>query len=479
MRGADTQRRVDARASWVAPSWVAVAGLAAVTVLLRVGAFVSPRQMVIDDGVYGVSVIGMRHGLAPYRGVFSAQGPLHFPLLYVGDLLGLRTINAPRVTPVIAGVIAAVAVWAIARRLSNERVAVVAGLLVATTGTMIWTTGQVTGDGPATALAVCAVWAALAYRERPALARAVLTGVLMGAALAVKPLVIAAVIPVGWWLWKHRRLDHLVTAVVVAGLTWLASALPWGLDLVWEQSVKFNTGAGPRFSHSSQLRKLWSTLTDRDMILVVAVALGLLATFLAARKLIARVPGGGREDTLLVVAWTVAAMVLLVMEPAMYRNHLATIVPPLALLFALKPPPLRWFAIALIVTVPWSVVHLHDILWPGDYRGQEKQVVDALRALPAGAQAISDMPGFVWRAGMHTPRLMNDASAKRIAQKSLTTRSVADAAATTPNCAVVIWSARFGDTLPGLREALAREGYRQTLRFRENRELWVKEPCRP
>src|SRR5438477_103899 len=83
-----------------------------------------------DDGVYGVSVVDMRHGLAPYGGVFSAQGPLHFPLLYAGDLLGLRTINGPRVTPVLCGVVASIAVWAIARRLTTPAVALVAGLLV-------------------------------------------------------------------------------------------------------------------------------------------------------------------------------------------------------------------------------------------------------------------------------------------------------------------------------------------------------------
>ena len=73
-----------------------------------------------DDGTYGVSVLDMRHGLAPYRGVFSAQGPLHFSLLYVGDLLGFRTIDGPRVAPMLAGIAATIAAWAIARRLAGR-----------------------------------------------------------------------------------------------------------------------------------------------------------------------------------------------------------------------------------------------------------------------------------------------------------------------------------------------------------------------
>src|SRR5262245_20972480 len=93
--------------------WLTVGALALLTIVLRLPAFLSSRHLVYDDGVYGVSVLDMRHGLAPYRGVFSAQGPLHFSLLYVGDLLGFRTIDGPRVAPLLAGVLATLASWAV------------------------------------------------------------------------------------------------------------------------------------------------------------------------------------------------------------------------------------------------------------------------------------------------------------------------------------------------------------------------------
>ena len=119
------------------------------TVAARLPAFFSARSLVFDDGVYGVSVVDMRHGLAPYTGVFSAQGPLHFPLLYVGDLLGLRTLNGPRVTPMLAGIAATIAAWAIARRLAGPTAGVIAGGTGRHVGIDDLTTGQVTGDGPA------------------------------------------------------------------------------------------------------------------------------------------------------------------------------------------------------------------------------------------------------------------------------------------------------------------------------------------
>jgi hypothetical protein len=487
MRTADSivrRARTQARLLSRAPAWAVAVSLALVAVVLRLPAFFSSRHLLFDDGVYGVSVIDMRRGLAPYTGVFSSQGPLHFPLLYGGDLLGFRTLNSPRVTPVLLGAVAAVGVWAIARRCgARDAVALVAGLLVATTGTMLWTTGQITGDGPATALAVCAVWAAVMHRDHPTIPRALLTGVAFGAAIAVKPLVAAAAIPVGWWLLtsggserRERRVDHLAAAALTSILTWFVLALPWGVSRVWEQSVEYNTGAGPRFSHWSQLDKLWSTLVDRDLVLLVAVALGLVAALLAARRGGDR-PGAHGADVIVIASWLVVTAVVLVMEPAMYRNHLAMIVPPLALLFALRPPPLRWLTISLIVTLPWAVVHLDDILWPSGYSGNAARLVDALRELPDDARAISDDPGFVWRAGLSTPRLMNDTAMKRIMQGSLTTESVTSAAAERETCAVVIWSTRFGRDLPGLRESLADVGYELQERYAVNRELWTKPEC--
>src|SRR5947209_3166326 len=61
-----------------ANGWLVAGALVLLTVALRLPAFLSSRHLVFDDGTYGVSVLDMRHGLAPYRGVFSAQGPLHF-----------------------------------------------------------------------------------------------------------------------------------------------------------------------------------------------------------------------------------------------------------------------------------------------------------------------------------------------------------------------------------------------------------------
>jgi len=464
--------------------WQVMVGLALLAIAVRLPSFLSSRHLVFDDGTYGVSVLDMRNGLLPYREVFSAQGPLHFPLLYLGDLLGLRTIEGPRVTPMLAGIAATVGAWAIARRLAGRTAGLIAGVLVATSGTMIWTTSQVTGDGPAAGLVVCAVWAALVYRDDPRLRRALITGVVMGAALAVKPVVLPAALPVGWWLWSRHRLDHLASAVGAAIVLWFASAVPWGLGRVWQQSIAYNTGAGPHYAKVAQLRKLLSTLGSRDLLVVGAILLALVATIVASRPKSSPPASESkrtlrRDDLIVVTAWTVATAVALVLEPALYTNHLAAIVPPLAILAAILTRTPRLLVALLVLLLPWSAANLHVILWPTGYRGASADLVHSLKALPRGALAIGDEPGFLFHAALATPPLMNDASVKRIDQHLLTTAMIERAAAAKNVCAVVVWSPRFGRDLPGLPAALRRDGLVVAHTYGGLRKLWLRPACRP
>jgi hypothetical protein len=101
-----------------------------------------------------------------------------------------------------------------------------------------------------------------------------------------------------------------------------------------------------------------------------------------------------------------------------------------------------------------------------------------LRALPRDAWAISDDSGYVYRAGLRTPPLLNDPSVKRIDQGLLTTDMVADAARDPRVCAVVVWSPRFAHDLPGLAGRLRADGLEKRS-FHGDRALWLRPDCRP
>ncbi len=131
--------------------------LALVAVAVRLPAVLSSRHLSFDDGVYGATAVALRHGARPYRDVFSSQGPLHHPMLYVADLLGLRTSVAPRVLSLAAGVAITLCVYLAARSIADRRAGLVAAGLATTSGSILAVTTGISGDGPAIAFAVAAV----------------------------------------------------------------------------------------------------------------------------------------------------------------------------------------------------------------------------------------------------------------------------------------------------------------------------------
>src|SRR5918995_94416 len=177
---AERTRAATDRRTW----WIDAAVLAGIAVVLRIPAYVAGRHLTYDDGFFGLSAIEMRDGVVPFRDLFSPQGPLHLPLLYVADLVGLRTTNAPRVLPMVAGAVVTVVTYAAGRRITSRLGAIVAALLVTTSGSVLFTTTGIASDGPALAFAIGAAAVAFGYTQTPTSPRAVAAGALLGAAVA-------------------------------------------------------------------------------------------------------------------------------------------------------------------------------------------------------------------------------------------------------------------------------------------------------
>lgn len=458
-----------------------VAALVAAALALRLPAYFASRTLTFDEGVYASSALAMRGGALPFRQVFSAQGPLHLPLVYGFDLLGGRSLDSPRLVAVAAGLVVTIAVYATGRLIGTRESALLAAALVATTGSMLWTTAPLTGDGPAAALTALAVLGAFAWRDKRSSWRAILTGIAMGAALAVKVLAAVAAIPIGlvFVLSREgaRRGRDLALAVAAALTVIVAATLPWGVSRVIDQSITYHTDAPRLETIGHQFTKLLSTLPNRDLALLVAVVLGFVAAA-STRRRGERAPGSTTPDVWILLAWLVPLLVFLVFEKNMWRPHIAAVTLPLALLVAVRPPPLKWFAIALVALVPWWAVHLSDILLPQPYHGAEAAVVSQLRALPKGAWVISDEPGLAWRADRRVPPILVDGSVLRVREHLVTTPLVARAAADPRVCAVVVWSTRYGRDLPGLPAALRAEGFTIVDRYGDVRTYWQKQTPR-
>jgi hypothetical protein len=359
---------------------------------------------------------------------------------------------------------------------------------VATSGSVLWVTGPLTSDGPGLALAAWAVTAALWYRRSPSIGGAVAAGALLGAALSVKSLLLGAAVPVGLVLFPNRR--HLAAAVAAAGGVSLAVALPWGLGHVWDQAFRYHLEAAGSRTPVRNLRKVLSTLGDRDLPLLAAAVTAAAAASLGKRTRSEKPthPVGNPLGVGLVAGWLVATGVVLAAEHPLWRNHVAHLVPPAALLIAAgfdRVPRLgvrrRTAGVALAAVVgaavlPYHVVHMSEILWPAPPGKALAAARADLRALPPGAQVISDDPGVVWRAGRRTPPDLVDTSILRIESGRFTAPSLARAAVLNPVCAVLVWSHRFGDltTLPKL---LEQGGYRPTAHYGGPKVLYQRAAC--
>ncbi len=467
--------------------------IAVVGVALRIPAYLATRHVSFDDGVYGASAVAMRTGALPFREVFSSQGPLFLPLVWLFDVLGLRTFDAPRLLSVASGLALVLATWSAARalRLSPAAAGMAAGL-VATSGSVLWVTGPLTSDGPGLALAAGAVAAALWYRRTPSLRLALLAGALLGAALSVKSLLLGAAVPVGWALLPNRR--HFAAAVAVAAGVGLVVALPWGLGNVWDQAFRYHLeAAGPR-TPVRNLRKVLSTLGDRDLPVALAALAAAGAAFGAGnwrsftgiqRKRNAGWPGEGGGG--LVAGWLLATVVVLAAEHPLWRPHVSHLIPPAALLIAVTFDRVRRrlataavvvAAVVACAVVPYHLVHLSEVLWPAPPGPALAAARADLRALPAAALAISDDPGVVWRAGRRTPPDLVDTSILRIDSGRITATSLARAAAGRDVCAVLVWSHRFGD-LTALPDRLRQAGYVPAADYGGPKRLWRRGACAP
>ncbi len=262
-----------------------------------------------------------------------------------------------------------------------------------TSGSILWVTVPVNADGPSLALSVLAVAFALRYRDDPGLRNAVWMGLAAGGAVSIKALSVPAA--------GDRRADRALLshwprrtgvrdAAVAAGIAvavYVVAALPFGIAGCGTSRTCTTRTRAARRTHAGAVRKILDTLWDRDKL--VLLALGLAVDRLRGALVVAPAPGarpsaGDRALTIVVAgswcSWIVLVLALLVWEPAMWRVHVAHLVPPLALLAALRPAPWKVLVIARVVAVAVLRVEQPSILWPDGYTGARGRAGAAPRA---------------------------------------------------------------------------------------------------
>lgn len=162
------------------------------------------------------------------RGAGFPQGPFWQPPLYpmvLGALywLGGHSLWWPRLLQGVLGSLTAVFAGRVARRVSGRgEVELIAGLLVALHGPLVFYDGELLSTSLATFLGAAALW--LAVREVPSRWTALACGVCIGlGALAVAPTLLL-VFPLAWALGRGRPIRAAICVAACAALVLCATA---------------------------------------------------------------------------------------------------------------------------------------------------------------------------------------------------------------------------------------------------------------
>ena len=199
-----------------------------------------------DEGIRGTQLMLMAAGFRPFRDIFASQGPLSLDVFYPTYALFGQTLGAARLAPALFSIVGVVlAAWT-ARHAGGLVAGAVAGLLLTLSPIFLKNSRLALVEVPALVPAIGAVGAALAYGSSGDRRWLVGAGVLMALALAIKPIVAPALLPIG-------------LAILVRGRGWLLqSGWVWAGPLShhphdWGQTAGFGTGFLP-FGTKRQVR---------------------------------------------------------------------------------------------------------------------------------------------------------------------------------------------------------------------------------
>src|SRR5215212_10712532 len=152
--------------------------------------------------------------------IFSSQGPLLLDMLYPWYRLFGETLGAARLATGVYSLLGIVGVYAAARAVGGPVGGTVAALLLTLSPTYLRNSRQALAEVPALAPAILAVAAALEYQRSGRRIWLLASGVLLGLALLIKPIVVAAVVPIAPAALLGPRIS--IRPVILVGIVALA-----------------------------------------------------------------------------------------------------------------------------------------------------------------------------------------------------------------------------------------------------------------
>ncbi|MGE3913060.1 MAG: ArnT family glycosyltransferase [Chloroflexota bacterium] len=420
-----------------------------------------------DEGIRVEQLFLMSAGFRPFRDIFAAQGPLLLDLLHPWFVLFGQDLAAARLSVGVYSLLGLGGAYWLARLVGGPVAAVTTLLLLVVSPLYLEGSRIALAEVPALAPATFAVGAAIAYSRNGSRRWLIVCGILLAVSLLIKPITLAAGVPVGLavlsrWRAGIRRMivDGLMLGMLV-GLIGIVTVVGVGLAGVFDQIIAYRM--------ESRGSEGWSLWKNRDaLVRALSFEPAALPWLAGAAGLV--LLSRRRMDAALVVSWAVASVVLLFSYSPLHGKHAVVMIPPLAVLAGVGvayavglvrgglPTPYRAaFAVGLAALLVWYVSaapalaiqsgQLLKVTADTDVDPALEQYADAVAVISALSAPtdyiVTDHPYLTFLAGRLVPPLLVDTSKSRIRSRSLRgAEAIAQATPYNPTL-VVLWADRL------------------------------------
>jgi hypothetical protein len=280
-----------------------------------------------DEGIRLAQLYLMSTGFGPIRDIFASQGPLSLDATYLLFALLGSSLGAARLAVVAYSLANLAACYLLARQLGGRLAGLLAGLLLLLSPVYLKNSRTALIELPALLPATLAIAAAVHYSSRGGRRWLLASAVLLAVALLIKPMVVAAAVPIGLALWTRPRgrWTNFALYVLAAGALVTAVVVAYGPTQLYDQVVRYRVG--------SAQAEGWSLLENLDILHdeLNAESPAWLALAFLALPLCAL---GRDRRALLAGAWALASLALLLAYSPLATKHAVILVPPLAVLIA-------------------------------------------------------------------------------------------------------------------------------------------------
>ena len=422
-----------------------------------------------DEGIRLLQLFLMSVGFRPVRDIFASQGPLSLDATYpLFALLG-GTLAASRLAVVTYALAEIAACYLLARQLGGRTAGLLAGLLLVVSPVYLENSRTALVEVPALLPATLAIAAAVRFAGGGRRRWLVGSALLLGLAVLIKPLVLAAGAaclaaltgrrPPGW------RDVALLAGVAAASVG--AVVLLVGPRELYEQVVLYRLGSAREegWSLAENVNVLWGELRHESL---AWVGLALAAVPLSMAR--------AERPALPALVWAVASLALLLIYSPLMEKHPVVLVPPVAVLvgcaFGRRLPALAGWrrsgvrpgrSALTLALLAWYLVSVPGVLardWQVANAGlgndaRDDAQADDVRLIGALTRPedfiLVDEPYLAYLSRRRVPPSLADPTEFRVRSGTLTGADVIAAAERHDVRALVLWSdglrdiKRFGD----------------------------------